>query len=56
MWSPEEKWKTGAHQLDHHGEELKRNPHVTPEVKKAVWDHAIEMTGGVKGLFSPLGQ
>jgi len=49
MWSPEDKWKSGAHQLSHHGEELQRNPYVTPEVKKAVWDHAIEMTSGEGG-------
>ncbi|KIM20954.1 hypothetical protein M408DRAFT_81264 [Serendipita vermifera MAFF 305830] len=46
MWSPEGIWKSGAHQLDHHGEEVEHNRFVTPEVKKAVWEHAIQMTGG----------
>ncbi|CAG8777816.1 9532_t:CDS:1, partial [Acaulospora colombiana] len=37
-------WRTGAHQVNHLGEEL-TNPNVTPEVKAAVWKHAEEMTG-----------
>ncbi|KIM28298.1 hypothetical protein M408DRAFT_41713, partial [Serendipita vermifera MAFF 305830] len=44
MWSQESQWKTGAHQLSHHGEELPHSKFVTPEVKKAVWEHAIKMT------------
>jgi len=46
MLSPDSKWRTGAHQLDHHGEELEQNKYVTSEVQKAVWDHAIAMTSG----------
>ena len=46
MWSPDSQWKTGAHRLDNYGEELGPSSFVTPEVKKAVWEHAIEMTGG----------
>lgn len=44
MWSPEKEWKMGAHQIGHHGNELQHNPFVTPEVQKAVWDHAVYMT------------
>lgn len=46
MWSQESQWKTGAHQLSRHGEELTHNTFVTPEVKKAVWEHAVQMTSG----------
>jgi len=53
MWRSDPQWKSGAHQLSHHGEELKHKPeHVTPEVRKAVWDHAIEITGGTRGSSS----
>ncbi|PVG01537.1 NAD(P)-binding protein [Serendipita vermifera] len=44
LWDPEARWRTGAHQVDHLGEEL-TNPNVTPQVKEAVWKHAMEMTG-----------
>lgn len=46
MWSQESQCKSGAHQISRYGEELSHNRHVTPEVKKAVWEHAIKMTGG----------
>ncbi|KIM20953.1 hypothetical protein M408DRAFT_81264 [Serendipita vermifera MAFF 305830] len=45
LWSPEEQWKTGAHQVNNHGEEVPHNRFVTPEVRTAVWEHAIQMTG-----------
>ena len=45
LWNPQGEWKTGAHQLSHHGEELEHNRFVTPEVRKAVWEHAVHMTG-----------
>ena len=46
MWDPESKWKTGGHQLDNHGAALGPNQYVTPEVRKAVWDHAVGITSG----------
>ncbi|KIM20959.1 hypothetical protein M408DRAFT_333742 [Serendipita vermifera MAFF 305830] len=39
-------WRMWTHQISRYGEEFPHNRHVTPEVKKAVWEHAIKMTGG----------
>ncbi|KAG8802402.1 hypothetical protein FRC17_006419 [Serendipita sp. 399] len=44
MWTPEEPWRTGAHQINQRGDEIEHNPHVTKEVRNAVWEHALEMT------------
>lgn len=45
VWSPEDEWKVGAHQINHHGEEIPHNKSVTPEVRTAVWEHAVLVTG-----------
>ncbi|KAG8849788.1 hypothetical protein FRB91_009602 [Serendipita sp. 411] len=45
MWTSEKPWLTGAHQTNQRGEEITHNPFVTEEVRKAVWDHALKMTG-----------
>ncbi|PVG01538.1 NAD(P)-binding protein [Serendipita vermifera] len=44
VWDSDAQWRTGAHQVDQRGEEI-TNPYVTPEVRKAVWKHADEITG-----------
>ncbi|PVG01540.1 NAD(P)-binding protein [Serendipita vermifera] len=45
LWSSDGQWKKGAHQVNQQGAEIKLNPHVTPEVRKAIWNHAVEITG-----------
>ncbi|KAG8771375.1 hypothetical protein FRC15_003486 [Serendipita sp. 397] len=45
MWTSASPWSTGAHQINHRGEEITHNPHVTEEVRKAVWEHALKTTG-----------
>ncbi|PVG01536.1 hypothetical protein CPB86DRAFT_794903 [Serendipita vermifera] len=44
LWSSEEHWKTGSHEIDNKGSELTPNRNVTEEVRKAIWDHAISIT------------
>ncbi|KAG8832720.1 hypothetical protein FRC20_007849 [Serendipita sp. 405] len=45
MWASASPWSTGAHQINQRGDEVTHNPHVTEEVRKAVWEHALKMTG-----------
>ncbi|KAG8849786.1 hypothetical protein FRB91_009600 [Serendipita sp. 411] len=45
MWASTSPWSTGAHQINQRGDEVTHNPHVTEEVRKAVWEHALKMTG-----------
>ncbi|KIM20951.1 hypothetical protein M408DRAFT_29933 [Serendipita vermifera MAFF 305830] len=46
MWAPESEWKAGAHQINNCGEEVPHNRFVTPEVKAAVCEHAVQVTSG----------
>jgi hypothetical protein len=45
MWTSNKDWKRGAFQVNNRGQDVPRNPYVTPKLKAAVWIHAIEMTG-----------
>lgn len=44
LWSSEEHWKTGSHEIDNKGSELTPNRNVTEEARKAIWDHAVSIT------------
>lgn len=44
VWGNDPAWKTGAHQINHRGEAVTPNKFVTPEGKKAIWDHAVKIT------------
>ena len=55
MLDPDSKWKTGAHQLSNHGEPYEPNKFVTPEVRKAIWDHATAVTSGTAAGTSAAG-
>lgn len=46
MLDEDPKWKTGAHQVSHRGEELS-NPFVTEGVPEAVWTHSEMVTSGI---------
>lgn len=44
VWGNDPNWKTGAHEIDHHGNSIGSNKFVTPEAKKAIWEHALKIT------------
>ncbi|KAG8780870.1 hypothetical protein FRC15_009205 [Serendipita sp. 397] len=45
LWTSDAHWSTGAHQINHRGEEIPHNPHVTDELRESLWQHAVKMTG-----------
>ncbi|PVG01539.1 NAD(P)-binding protein [Serendipita vermifera] len=45
LWSSDAQWKKGAHETNQQGAEIGPNQYVTPEGKKAIWNHAVEITG-----------
>ncbi|KAG8807341.1 hypothetical protein FRC17_004508 [Serendipita sp. 399] len=45
IWTSDPAWSTGAHQIGLRGLEVPHNPHVSEEVRKAIWEHALKMTG-----------
>ena len=44
LWSSDPAFKSGAHRLDNHGEPVKPNKAITPEVAVKIWEHAVELT------------
>ncbi|KAG8795195.1 hypothetical protein FRC17_008174 [Serendipita sp. 399] len=44
IWTSDAPWSLGAHQINHRGVEL-RNPYLNEDVKQAVWEHAVKVTG-----------
>jgi hypothetical protein len=46
IWTTDANKKTGSFQVNNFGQDLtQRNQYVTPELKTAIWNHAVEITG-----------
>jgi hypothetical protein len=44
VWSTESLWTTGAHQINHRGQEIPAKKYVDEEGKEKIWEHALKVT------------